>query len=73
MNSTYFGPAAGRPIIRGLGADRVRMLVNGLGALDASSSSPDHAVSAEALALSRLKCCAGLRRSPMAAARLAAS
>ncbi|WP_439635404.1 TonB-dependent receptor [Oceanicaulis sp.] len=49
VNSTYFGPAAGRPIIRGLGADRVRMLVNGLGALDASSASPDHAVSAEAL------------------------
>jgi iron complex outermembrane receptor protein len=49
VNSTYFGPAAGRPIVRGLGADRVRVLINGLGALDASSASPDHAVSAEAL------------------------
>ncbi|WP_440959170.1 TonB-dependent receptor [Oceanicaulis sp. LC35] len=49
VSSTYFGPAAGRPIVRGLGADRVRMLINGLGALDASSASPDHAVSAEAL------------------------
>jgi iron complex outermembrane receptor protein len=55
VNSTYFGPAAGRPIIRGLGADRVRMLVNGLGALDASSSSPDHAVSAEALGAQQIE------------------
>ena len=55
VNSTYFGPAAGRPIIRGLGADRVRMLVNGLGALDASSASPDHAVSAEALGAQQIE------------------
>lgn len=47
VTSSYFGPASGRPIVRGLGADRVRVLVNGLGALDASASSPDHAVSSE--------------------------
>lgn len=44
VTSSYFGPASGRPIVRGLGADRVRVLINGLGALDASASSPDHAV-----------------------------
>lgn len=55
VNSTYFGPASGRPIIRGLGADRVRMLVNGLATLDASSSSPDHAVSAEALGAQQIE------------------
>jgi len=55
VNSTYFGPAAGRPIVRGLGADRVRMLINGLGALDASSASPDHAVSAEALGAQQIE------------------
>lgn len=49
VTSTYFGPAAGRPVIRGLGAERVRFLINGLGGLDASASSPDHAVTAEAL------------------------
>ncbi|MFW6300822.1 MAG: TonB-dependent receptor, partial [Oceanicaulis sp.] len=49
VTSTYFGPAAGRPIVRGLGADRVRFLINGLGGLDASASSPDHAVAAEVL------------------------
>lgn len=47
VTSTYFGPASGRPIVRGLGADRVRVLINGLGGLDASTSSPDHAVTAE--------------------------
>ena len=49
VTSTYFGPASGRPIVRGLGADRVRVLINGLGGLDASSSSPDHAVTAEVI------------------------
>ncbi|MEQ8404262.1 MAG: TonB-dependent receptor [Oceanicaulis sp.] len=49
VTSSYFGPASGRPIIRGLGAERVRFLINGLGGLDASSSSPDHAVTAEVL------------------------
>ena len=27
VNSTYFGPASGRPIVRGLGADRVRAVL----------------------------------------------
>ena len=29
VSSTYFGPGASRPIIRGLGDDRVRVLQNG--------------------------------------------
>lgn len=49
VTSTYFGPASGRPVVRGLGTDRVRVLINGLGGLDASSSSPDHAVTAEVI------------------------
>jgi iron complex outermembrane receptor protein len=47
ISSSYFGPAAGRVIVRGLDAERVRMLVNGMGGLDAASSSPDHAVTSE--------------------------
>lgn len=47
VSSTYFGPAASRPIIRGLEGDRVRVLQNGLNTLDASSASPDHALSFE--------------------------
>jgi iron complex outermembrane receptor protein len=49
VSSSYFGPASGRPIIRGLGDDRVRVLINGIDAIDASASSPDHAVAAEVL------------------------
>ncbi|MEN0654063.1 MULTISPECIES: TonB-dependent receptor domain-containing protein [Hyphobacterium] len=49
VSTTYFGPAASRPVIRGLGADRVMVLVNGTGLIDASTASPDHAVQSEAL------------------------
>lgn len=45
VSSTYFGPAASRPVIRGLDADRVRVLQNGNNTLDASATSVDHAVS----------------------------
>lgn len=45
VSSTYFGPAASRPVIRGLEGDRVRVLQNGLNTIDASSASPDHGVS----------------------------
>jgi iron complex outermembrane receptor protein len=44
VSSSYFGPGASRPIIRGLDGDRIRILRNGVGALDASSLSYDHAV-----------------------------
>ena len=45
VNSTYFGPGSSRPVIRGLGSDRIRILQDGVGSGDASSVSPDHAVS----------------------------
>jgi iron complex outermembrane receptor protein len=45
VSSSYFGPAASRPIIRGLDGDRVRILQNGLNTIDASATSADHAVS----------------------------
>lgn len=45
VSSTYFGPGASRPLIRGLGGDRVRILESGVGVGDASNTSPDHAVS----------------------------
>ena len=47
VSSTFFGAGSSRPIIRGQGGDRVRVLTNGIGSIDASSSSPDHAVSVE--------------------------
>ncbi|MDX2185355.1 MAG: TonB-dependent receptor [Opitutaceae bacterium] len=47
VSSTYYGPGASRPIIRGMGGDRVRMLSDGVGTLDLSNLSPDHAVAVE--------------------------
>lgn len=44
VSSTYFGPGASRPIIRGLGSNRVRVMENGIDSLDVSSASEDHAV-----------------------------
>ena len=55
VNSTYYGPGASRPIIRGLGGDRVRMLDNSIGSLDASNVSPDHNVSIEPLLVDRIE------------------
>lgn len=53
VTSTYFGPNASRPIIRGLDGDRIRILQNGVGMLDASAASFDHAVSVEPLLIDR--------------------
>jgi len=55
LSSTFFGAGASRPIIRGQGADRVRVLTNGIGSIDASSASPDHAVAAEPAQAERIE------------------
>ena len=55
VSSTYFGPGASRPVIRGLGGPRVRVLQNGLGTLDASVTSPDHALAADAMQAQRIE------------------
>ena len=49
VSSSYFGPAASRPIIRGLSGSRVTMLTDSASALDVSDVSPDHAVAIETL------------------------
>lgn len=45
--STYFGPGASRPILRGLDGSNIQIVTNGMGSVDASSLSPDHAASLE--------------------------
>lgn len=55
VSSTYFGPGASRPVIRGLGGDRVRILESGLGSGDASNTSPDHAVSLDPASADRIE------------------
>lgn len=55
VSSTSFGAGASRPIIRGQGGDRVRVLNNGVGSIDASSASPDHAVASEPAQAERIE------------------
>jgi len=55
ISSSFFGPGASRPIIRGLGGDRIRILVNGIGSIDASSTSPDHSVAGDPLTAERIE------------------
>ncbi|MDX1503650.1 MAG: TonB-dependent receptor [Thermoanaerobaculia bacterium] len=55
VSSSYFAPGASRPVIRGLGGDRIKMMENGLDTLDASSTSPDHAVATDPLLAERVE------------------
>lgn len=48
VHSSYYGPVASSPIIRGLDGPRVLITQNGLDAGDASRVGPDHAVATEA-------------------------
>jgi len=47
VQSTYFGTGVGRPIIRGQEGPRVQVLSGGLGSMDVSTVSADHAVTIE--------------------------
>jgi iron complex outermembrane receptor protein len=47
VRSSFFGPGASRPVIRGLAGPRVQVLTNGVGQIDASGLSPDHQVASD--------------------------
>jgi len=55
ISSTFFGPAASRPVIRGLSGDRISVLDAGIGSIDASSVSDDHAVAVEPATAKRIE------------------
>ena len=55
VQSTSFGPNASRPVIRGLDGDRIRVLQNGLGTLDASTQSLDHAIPVDTLTIDQME------------------
>lgn len=55
VSSTYFGPNASRPVIRGLDGDRIRILNNGGATSDVSGLSYDHAVSVDPLTVERIE------------------
>jgi iron complex outermembrane recepter protein len=47
VQGSFFGAGVSRPIIRGLEGSRVQVLSSGISSMDASTFSPDHAVSIE--------------------------
>lgn len=64
MSTTNFGPAVGRPVIRGFGGDRVRVLTNGIDLVDASTVSTDHALTSEGLEADRVEILRGAAAIP---------
>jgi iron complex outermembrane receptor protein len=55
VSATSFGPNASRPVLRGFQGDRIRILTDGIGSLDISSSSADHAVAINPLTADRIE------------------
>ena len=55
VSSTSFAPGASRPVLRGFAGDRVRVLTDGIGAIDASNTSADHAVTIDPLTAERIE------------------
>lgn len=55
VTSTAFGPTAGRPIIRGMSGDRIRVLEGGLGTGDVSTTSVDHVVTVDVAAVKQVE------------------
>jgi iron complex outermembrane recepter protein len=55
VSSTYFGPNASRPIIRGQDGDRIRVLQNSGASIDASALSFDHAIPYDPISIERIE------------------
>ncbi|WP_126173928.1 TonB-dependent receptor [Altericroceibacterium xinjiangense] len=55
VSATSFSPGASRPVLRGFQGDRVRVLVDGIGSIDASNTSADHAVPIDPLTADRIE------------------
>ncbi|MCC2603246.1 TonB-dependent receptor [Sphingopyxis yananensis] len=55
VSATSFTAGASRPILRGFSGDRVRILTDGIGSIDASASSADHAVTLDPLTVERVE------------------
>ncbi|KMQ79889.1 Zinc-regulated outer membrane receptor [Candidatus Burkholderia pumila] len=55
VSTTTYGPMVGRPIIRGMDGDRIRLLQNGVASYDASTLSYDHAVPEDMLSVERVE------------------
>lgn len=54
VSFSNWGPSIGRPIIRGMDGDRIRIMQNGINSLDVSAFSSDHAVSIDPLIIEQI-------------------
>jgi iron complex outermembrane receptor protein len=54
VSNSSFGPSIGRPMIRGMDSDRIKILQNGINNLDASNLSFDHGVSIDPLIIEQI-------------------
>ncbi|QDC96227.1 TonB-dependent receptor [Candidatus Methylopumilus universalis] len=54
VSNSSFGPSVGRPMIRGMDSDRIKILQNGVNNLDASNLSFDHGVSIDPLIIEQI-------------------
>jgi iron complex outermembrane receptor protein len=55
VSSASFGPGVGLPIIRGQSDNRVKVMQDSVGSMDASAASPDHAVTLEPLLANKIE------------------
>jgi iron complex outermembrane receptor protein len=55
VSATSFSPGASRPVLRGFQGERVRVLTDGLGSIDVSNTSADHAVTIDPLTAERIE------------------
>lgn len=55
VSATSFGPNASRPILRGFQGERIRVLTDGIGSIDVSNTSVDHAVVINPLLAERIE------------------
>ena len=55
VTSSYFGPNASRPILRGMEGERAQIMQNGTSVLDASSASPDHAIGVDPMVAEQIE------------------
>lgn len=55
VSSTSFGPTASRPVLRGMQGERVRLLTDGIGSIDVSNTSADHAAVVNPLLAERIE------------------
>lgn len=54
VSFSNWGPNIGRPVVRGMSADRIRIMQNGINSLDVSSFSSDHAVAIDPLVIEQI-------------------